>query len=119
MWNVNPKILCTKHLSGEHLELHMFTGTIRQKKRLSGYVQNNLVAPKQLNRRHEELAKEMEARGFTHMSPLEEVDISYLPLEIQNATVDNKLALAELLRRCPNCKARALDLEKGRCQNAK
>lgn len=28
MWMVDPKIMCRKHLLGEHLELHMLAGCI-------------------------------------------------------------------------------------------
>lgn len=30
MWVVNPKILCRKHLLGEHVELHMATGHLQR-----------------------------------------------------------------------------------------
>ena len=30
MWNVDPKLMCNKHLLGEHVEMHMFFGTIQK-----------------------------------------------------------------------------------------
>ena len=30
MWMIDPKLLCRKHLLGEHLEIHMFVGTINK-----------------------------------------------------------------------------------------
>ena len=29
-WKVNPKLLCRQHLLGNHLEVHMFVGTLRR-----------------------------------------------------------------------------------------
>lgn len=106
MWNVDTRILCRKHLLGEHLEHHMFIGTVKAKKNLNGYVKNNLVEPKKFQERHNEIVQEMLSRGYNHNSELEEVDISYLPLEVQNATVDSESALEDLLSRCEECKKR-------------
>ena len=30
MWLVPPQLMCDQHLLGEHLEMHMFIGTIRK-----------------------------------------------------------------------------------------
>ena len=35
MWMIDPTMLCTKHLLGEHVELHMFVGTINKNKKLN------------------------------------------------------------------------------------
>ena len=43
MWMIDPKMLCKKHLLGEHVELHMFVGTINKNKKLDGYKKNGLV----------------------------------------------------------------------------
>ena len=85
---LTPRILCRKHLMGEHVEHHMFVGSVNKHRRLDGFVRNNLVEPKKFQERHQALVEEMEARGYNHKSPLPECDISYLPLEVQNATVD-------------------------------
>ncbi len=42
-WLCDPKILCNKHLLGEHVEHHMFVGTLKAKKNVDGYVRNNLL----------------------------------------------------------------------------
>ena len=39
---VDPKFLCQKHLCGEHLECHMFLGTLKKNKKVDGYLKNNL-----------------------------------------------------------------------------
>ncbi len=43
MWNVLPEYLCRKHLLGEHVEMHMFVGTIKRGVSLNGYIKNKLV----------------------------------------------------------------------------
>jgi hypothetical protein len=42
MWMVPTKIMCDKHLLGEHVEHHMFLGSLKQGFNLDGYVKNNL-----------------------------------------------------------------------------
>lgn len=102
MWMVDPKIMCRKHLLGEHVETHMTQGTIRKGVSLAGYLSNNLLEPDRLLERHDELAKELERRGYNHRSPL-----SYLKHEIGvGFKIDREASLAELLNRCPDCRAR-------------
>ena len=43
MWNVNPKTLCRKHLLGEHLEIHMFVGSINKKISMKGYLEKGFL----------------------------------------------------------------------------
>lgn len=108
MWMVDPKIMCRKHLLGEHVEHHMFVGSLRKKLSMDGYVANNLMEPLSLNKRHDALVVEMLARGFKHHSPLDwsSHELDYLPDEIILAKVDSEAALSDLLDRCPECKAR-------------
>lgn len=42
MWMVPPRHMCRKHLLGEHVELHMFVGSIKNGVRVEGYLANNL-----------------------------------------------------------------------------
>ena len=70
MWMIDPKLMCNQHLLGEHVELHMFVGTIRMGKKLGGYVRNKLVEVQNIKTRHEELVREMVARGMKHKSQL-------------------------------------------------
>lgn len=104
MWMVDPKFLCTKHLLGEHVETHMFVGTIRAKKSLAGYIKNGLVNTDQIRERHDQLAEEMVRRGMNHKSPLAEYD------EPKPArSVDVNVSMEELWNRCPNCAKRIAD----------
>jgi len=70
MWMVNPKILCQKHLFGEHVELHMFIGTLKRKISISGYIENNLLEILSIEQRHSELLTEIIDRKYNHKSPL-------------------------------------------------
>jgi len=106
---VPPAILCRKHLLGEHVETHMYKGTIEKRKRLDGYVRNNLLEFKKLNSRHDALAAEMIKRGMNHKSPLDFNPENYIDIyeeTILNSRVISWDALQELIRRCPECKAR-------------
>jgi len=110
-WLCNPKILCKKHLTGEHCEHHMFVGSINLKRSVSGFIEKNLLEPLSLKQRHDELAEEMKSRGYKHKTPLKEFDLSYLPdIEI-NHKINTGDSLLELLNRCPECKKRFLGMD--------
>lgn len=100
MWNVAPELMCQKHLCGEHVEMHMLAGTIRKGVSIRGYIEGGLVETQHISARHEELAREMQRRGYRHQSPL--------PAFIVPAAgkVDSSANLRELARRCPECSKR-------------
>jgi len=99
MWGVDPIKICNRHLLGEHVEMHMFVGTIKNGISIDGYIKKGLVSPKLLKIRHDILAYEMIKRGMNHQSPI--VDF-----------FDNRegfitpLAEKELFSRCENCRSR-------------
>lgn len=97
MWGVDPKLLCQKHLLGEHVEMHMFVGTIRKGISMTGYLEGGLVETPLIAFRHAQLAAEMERRGMNHHSPLP--DFAVAPA----GKVDSIANLKELARRCPDC----------------
>lgn len=73
IWDLPPKILCRQHLLGEHRELHGLWNILTLGKR--GYSQHPetlrwVGKSAALYARHEELVREMEARGYVHRSPL-------------------------------------------------
>lgn len=98
-WLCNPKILCRKHLLGEHVEIHMFVGHINKGKKVTKFLSNNLLEVESLESRHEELVKEMVSRGYKHNSPFQ----GLLPHNIPNTKIDKMSALTELVNRCPEC----------------
>lgn len=104
MWMVDPRIMCRQHLLGEHVEHHMFVGTIQRGIGLSGYLENNLLEMESLAARHDALVAEMAARWYRHRSPLPLVQPPYY------GKIDREAALAELIRRCPMCAARKAQL---------
>jgi len=74
IWDIEPSKLCREHLLGEHRELHAIWSILTKDKR--GYSQHpetkrwkgKLAA---LYKRHQELALEMQKRGYNHNSDLD------------------------------------------------
>jgi hypothetical protein len=99
---VTPRIMCRQHLLGEHVEIHMFIGTINKGKSVKGYLKKGLLEVHNLYSRHEELVEEMKRRGYRHCS---DVDKKWRTAE-KLGNVDKKKSLEELLNRCPRCKQR-------------
>ncbi len=105
---VNPKIMCRKHLLGEHVEIHMFASGLKRQIDMSGYLNNNLLEPKSLKSRHQQLVKEMKDRGYKHNSELKmDFNISYLNA-LKTKKVDVKKSKKELITRCKDCKKGSL-----------
>ncbi len=102
-WLVDPQIMCRKHLLGEHVEHHMFVGSINKGASMDGFLANNLLEPARLSARHTALVEEMNRRGYHHKSPLPHVSKIRLTSEQYRVKIDKKAALVELLRRCPEC----------------
>ncbi len=98
MWMVNPRLMCRKHLLGEHVELHMLAACMRREMSLKGFFDNRLIETHSVIRRHEQLVREMKRRGFRHASPLENVP------RRRGGRVDRRANLAELARRCQHCR---------------
>jgi len=74
IWDLPPTVLCRQHLLGEHRELHAIWSILNQNKK--GYRHHPEVirwegALRALYKRHDMLVREMERRGFQHMSPLD------------------------------------------------
>jgi hypothetical protein len=101
MWMVNPKTMCRQHLLGEHVECHMFVGTIKRGKSIKGYLDKGLLEIHNLQKRHQDLAQEMERRGYKHKSPLEFVTI------IKSGKINRKENVIQLNNRCQKCKKMA------------
>lgn len=102
MWMVDPSLLCTNHLSGEHREMHALCGIIKAGFSLEGYFRNKLLDTPSIKSRHDELALEMSRRsGKAHASPLE-----VQPIVAERFTVNVQANVQELRRRCVHCKER-------------
>ncbi|MGH2548054.1 MAG: pyrimidine dimer DNA glycosylase/endonuclease V [Thermomicrobiales bacterium] len=111
IWDVPPGTLCRQHLLGEHRELHALWTILSQNK--AGYSRHpetlrwkgKLAA---LFRRHDELVREMTARGYQHHSPL---DASMAVGDsVQSEFVDSIASQREILRlKGCGCDIAALD----------
>lgn len=108
MWLVNPKAMCRRHLLGEHVEMHMFVGALNKGTRIDRYVAENMVEFEQIRSRHDQLAREMEARGYNHESPLPNImSAGQVSPEQRQVKIDRAASAAELARRCPECRRMA------------
>lgn len=110
MWMLPPESLCRRHLLGEHVELHMLLGAMRRGTNLRGFLEGGLIDPRRLYERHEQLAREMERRGYHHRSPLDEAKCRAAARRYEgtHARVDAEANARELKRRCPDCARRLL-----------
>ena len=108
MWMINPKLLCRKHLLGEHGELHKHRSLFVKGHSIAGRL--GQIEPRAMERRHNQLAREMVRRGFKHQSPFVQPDLSYLPATDRNGKVSKTESLFLLVDRCQDCKARVEEL---------
>ena len=110
MWNVDPEILCQKHLFGEHVEMHMFLGCIKKGTSLKGYIDKGLVEVNNIKKRHDDLKNEIIKRGYLHKSPLELNDIILWDI----GCVNSEQNINELYNRCEKCRSRIIRLKNER-----
>lgn len=102
---VDPRVMCRKHLLGEHVETHMFFSSIAMGKELRGYVEKGLLEVSSLKLRHDALAKEMLRRGYRHSSPMGPLPSNL----VEDRAIDPKASLRDLLERCPLCQQRFVE----------
>ncbi len=102
MWLVNPKVMCRQHLLGEHVEIHMFIGTINLQKKVNGYLEKGLLEIHNLYARHDQLVEEMKRRGYNHHS---DVDKKWKCVE-NKGKIDKIKNFKELSDRCSRCRSR-------------
>jgi hypothetical protein len=95
---VDPQKMCRKHLLGEHVECHMFAGSINKGISIKGYLDKGLLELHNLHTRHDELAEAMRRRGYKHESPL------VLHTDSEAGSIDREANMMELCRRCPDCR---------------
>jgi hypothetical protein len=104
-WMCDPSILCNKHLLGEHLEHHMFVGSINKGTSIQGYLDKNLLQIGSLKHRHQQLVDEMTMRGMHHKSPLPEVDISNVTTKQLCVIINRHDAVNDITSRCKVCRS--------------
>lgn len=107
MWMINPKLMCDKHLLGEHGELHKHRHNFIKKHDMSGRVLGSVIQIEVLSMktRHDELHVEMERRfNKKYTSEFEMPDVSYLPADVLNKKCNIEYNLADLANRCEACR---------------
>ena len=103
LWMVDPKIMCRQHLLGKHNECHMFMGCLRKGRSIEGYIKKGQVEVHNIIKRHDELADEMEERGYNHNSLLIDNDVLY-----DAGSVNEAANVLELAERCEKCRERIM-----------
>lgn len=106
MWMVPAELLCTKHLVGEHGEIHKHQHKFIKKHKISGRIYPIVqVEPEAMKSRHDELAMHLK----NHKSPYEQPDLSHLPGDQRYAKADYWYNLFDLCCRCPDCRGKILN----------
>lgn len=101
MWGVDTRLLCDKHLLGEHVEMHMFAGTLKKGISTKGYTETGLFDLSKIRQRHDQIAREMKKRGMNHQSEIDPIVDG-----LKGGYIDQKANLNELKRRCKQCAKR-------------
>ena len=108
MWMIDAKLLCNKHLLGEHGEIHKHRHNFVKKHSISGRIAPIVqIEPMSMKSRHDELTIEMERRfNKKYDSHYEQPDLSYLADSERLAKVDISISQLDLYSRCNDCKNR-------------
>jgi len=101
MWMINPSLLCKKHLMGEHFEIHKHRHVFEKGYSIEG--RKGQIEPLAMKKRHDEIALEMENRGYSHKSPYDMPSLGKYN-NLDSFTVDVNISLNDLMNRCPHCK---------------
>lgn len=76
IWDIDPQLLCRKHLLAEHRELHGLWNILTKHGAQGGYSRHPetlrwVGKTKALYARHELQVKEFTRRGYSHLTPLD------------------------------------------------
>lgn len=107
MWMVEPKLLCRKHLLGEHSEIHKHRHVFEKGWSIAKRIvlPNPQIEPISMQKRHNELVKEMKARGYNHQSPFKQPSLSKYDIKaLKKVIVNKEHSLNDLHCRCEECK---------------
>jgi len=101
MWMVDPKLMCTRHILGEHMEIHKHRHIFVKKHSISGRIKPIVqIEPMAMKKRHDQLVEYLK----NHKSPYTLPDLSHLPDEEKYAKVDINYSYSDLISRCDKCK---------------
>lgn len=113
MWMGNPKTMCRSHLLGEYKEIHQLVGSLKRRYSVTGYINNNCIEIRSIQKRHDDLVTEMNNIGYNHKSPImsqNDIDTlsSYLPEEHINYKVNVSSSDEDRYCRCINFRNRRI-----------
>jgi hypothetical protein len=110
MWMIDPKLLCTTHLIGEHGEIHKHRHNFVKKHKISGRIFPIVqIEPESMQTRHDILAEEMNRRKTgSHKSPYIQPSLSHLSFSERYAEADLDYNLKDLCKRCAGCRKNIL-----------
>lgn len=113
MWMLNPRILCTKHLTIEHDDIHRLINLLITDSRIEDYDFIDNIQFKGVIKRHDAIVCELLRRNIFHTTPLEKNDINIenIPDHMKSYVVDSKLSLKDLLIECNRCKMNVIQLK--------
>jgi len=100
-WKLPPKMMCRKHLLGNHVELHMAIGSMRRGRSLAGHIALGQLEVHNIVKHHGRIAQEMLARGYQHLSPMGPAEAKLLWRE---GRIDRAKSRQDICRRCPECR---------------
>ncbi len=108
MWMGDSRTMCRNRLLREHKELHQLIGQLRKKLSITGYIKKNCIEVSSITPRHDALVKEMERRGYRHLSPVpdqSEINLitEYLPEQERAYVIDKESSDRDRYGRCCNC----------------
>lgn len=106
MWGLPADVLCKDHFLGEHREMHLIEGAVKNKHNLDGYLLRSLINPRMVAIRHDELVRELIRRGYQHHTPIDHElfrELEYKPLDIE-------YVMQDLFGRCWQCRHNFEDL---------
>lgn len=106
MWMVDPRLLCLRHLLGEHRDVHQLVGCLRLGRSIKGHLMKRYIDPSSIYMRHSELEKELEKRGAHLKSPLNVVECVAFGHWHGVGFIDQGKSLFELSTRCEKCRFR-------------
>ncbi len=109
MWMIHPSLMCRKHLLGEHAEIHKFRHIFEKGQSIENRVKYPAqIVPLRMQERHDDLVKEMLARGYKHKSPYTQPCLDEYPVEQVEPRFSIWHNVADIVKRCPECRNRIL-----------
>lgn len=101
MWMLDPKMMCIKHIVGEHGEIHKHRHNFVKKHNISGRIKPIVqICPELMEKRHDELVPFLK----NHKSPYTQPDLTHLSSNERYAVADIEANKKDLVERCPECR---------------